>query len=92
MRKLLLAFLVCLVSCELPKPEKATYEVIGKEKEVDSHYNFFTEKQVVETVRVMVVKNVKTGNIITIHPSENLYYRFKVGDKFITTKYTNDYD
>lgn len=84
MNKLIILLLIVLSSCwNQPITTKYTYTVINKEKAVGSYYNFFTEKQVVETRYYIIAKDTK-GKVVTHKCSIGEYYKYKIGKSYIT--------
>lgn len=75
--------LVCMSNSDCDgQREQRVYEVVEKSKDVGSHYNFFTEKQVVETVYYVIMKDAETGELRPVECSASSYYKFNVGKRY----------
>ena len=57
------------------------YTVIDKKECIESHYNFITEKQVIQTVRYIIAKD-RGGNIVSHKCSLKEYYLYEVGRSY----------
>lgn len=87
---IMLLSLVCMANseCGSGNPYKSTYEVVEKSKDVGSHYNFFTDKQVVETEYIVVLKDLKKNDVF-VHKCRTAeeYYQYEVGKRYVHDRY-----
>ena len=83
-KRLLISSLLLLAisGCDEQK-SSYRYKVVDKSRDIDSHYNFFTEKQVVETA-YFVILQADDGTVVShkcSSPAE--FYGYQIGKTYI---------
>lgn len=58
------------------------YTVIDKSKDIGSHYNWFTDKQVVGTDYIVVFRS-EDGEVVSHECSASDYYSYEIGKTYI---------
>ena len=58
------------------------YTVIDKSKDIGSYYNWFTDKQVVETSYIVVFRS-EDGEVISHECSASEYYSYAMGKTYV---------
>lgn len=58
------------------------YTVIDKSKDIGSHYNWFTDKQVVGTSYIVVFRS-EDGEVVSHECSASDYYSYEIGKTYV---------
>lgn len=83
-----MSFVFGLVSCgkkadtDRQQQEVYRYTVIDKSKDIGSHYNWFTDKQVVGTDYIVVFRS-EDGEVVSHECSASDYYSYEIGKTYI---------
>lgn len=83
-----MSFVFGLMSCgdkvgiNRHQKEGYRYTVIDKSKDIGSHYNWFTDKQVVETSYIVVFRS-EDGEVISHECSASEYYSYAMGKTYV---------
>ena|GEM_PF-3046377 len=68
-------------SADRQQREVYRYTVIDKSKDIGSHYNWFTDKQVVGTSYIVVFRS-EDGEVVSHECSASDYYSYEIGKTY----------